>query len=259
MLNFDRILIIGDSFCANRESESDWTAQLGKILGVTVDGKGFGGQSWWACNNYLHKFKSANENNNKTLLIVLHTFSGRLPNDFDLPITPSVMRITPNTANDELEFAEKENPGLRNLASEFYQSKLFSIDFYEWAHRSWIKEVDQDSGFLFTIHVPVFDNLEINVKNGIVLKPSAKLDCFRKLSDAEIDDVEWFGRDTRRNHFNQHNNIKLAEAFANIITQLDQDSRGIHYFNNLDQWDLKKDFISRISNLDKYRFKGSRK
>lgn len=251
--------MIGDSFCADRGSESDWTDQLGQILGVTVDGQGFGGESWWSCNNYLHKFKSINKNNSKTLLIVLHTYSGRLPNDFNLPVTPAVMRITPGAVNDELNQAEKENPGLRNLASEFYQSKLFSIDFYEWAHRSWIKEIDQDSDFVFTIHVPVTDNLNINVKNGIVVKPSPALNALRHLSNAEIDDVEWFGRDPRRNHFNQHNNIKLAEAFANIITLLEPSSRGTHYFSNLDQWDLKKGFIPRISILDKYRFKGSRK
>ena len=240
MLNFNRILIIGDSFCADRGSDSDWPDQLGEILGVTVTGRGFGGESWWSCNNYLRKFKSTNKkNNNKTILIVLHTFSGRLPNDFNLPITPAVLQTTPGASNDEIELAEKENPGLRNLAIEFYQSKLFSIHFYEWAQRSWIKEIDQDLDFLFTIHVPVFDNLNINVKNGIVVRPSEKLHSLRNLSDAEINDVKWFGLDSRRNHFSKHNNIKLAQAFANIITQLEPNTRGTHYFDNLDDWQFE--------------------
>jgi hypothetical protein len=236
MLNFDRILIVGDSFCQNRQSASDWPIYLGKLLGLPVLGKGVGGNSWWTNQIFLKQFKEQKTN---TLLIVIHTESARLPNDFKLAVTPSV--LAPDLKPEQNALAN--NLKLFQLAQDFYKSKLFSVDFYEWAQQAWIQELDSNKEYYNIIHIPAFDTVNLlNVKNGIVLLPSSDLRSLRALSDLEIiyneGEWRWYGPDSRSNHLKDGNNIKLAEAVANLAREITPSDSGLKYFNNLDQWDF---------------------
>lgn len=125
----------------------------------------------------------------------------------------------------------------RQLALDFYNSELFSMHFYGWAHTAWINEIDQCNDFYATIHIPAFDNVNLSrVKNGIVLTPSNKFKSLMDISNAEMENATWTGRDTRNNHFKDFNNIKLAEALRDVIVNLPPS--GAYTFSNMAEWDL---------------------
>ena len=238
MTNFDNLLIIGDSFCEDRSKESDWPVALGRMLDCKVYGKGLGGRAWWSSKKELDKYKS---NRPTTVLIVVHTDSNRLPNDFDYPMTPRLMQSAASgtIGNDLVKF-----PWLkyRQLALDFYNSELFSVQFYEWAHTAWITEIDQCNDFYATIHIPAFDNVNLScVKNGIVLTPGNGLKSLMDISNAEVENVTWAGRDTRNNHFKDFNNIKLAEALRDIIVSMPPP--GAYTFGNISEWNLNSDRV----------------
>lgn len=235
MLNFDRILIVGDSFCQDRRSDSDWPIHLGKLLNLPVLGKGVGGVSWWTNQIFLKQFKEQKTN---TLLVVIHTEPTRLPNDFQLPVSTAV--LDPNI-KPEQNVLLANHLKLFQLAQDFYKSRLFSVDFYEWAQQAWIQELDSNKEYYNIIHIPAFNTVNLfNVKNGIVLLPSSSIRSLKELSDLEIIPSErgWRGPDTRSNHFKDSNNIKLAEAVATVAREITAQDSGLKYFNNLDQWDF---------------------
>jgi hypothetical protein len=235
MKNFNNLLIIGDSFCEHRVRQSDWPVALGRMLDCKVHGRGWGGCAWWNSKKELDKYKS---NRSTTVLIVVHTDSNRLPNDFNYPITPRLMQslVGGTIVNDVVRY-----PWLkyRQLALDFYSSELFSMQFYEWAHAAWINEIDQCNDFYATIHIPAFDNVNLSkVKNGIVLTPDSGFKSLMDISNAELgtDSCTWAGRDTRNNHFKDFNNIKLAEALRDVIVELPPS--GAYTFSNMAEWEL---------------------
>ena len=142
MNGFKRIAVIGDSFCRYQEEETDWPVHLGKLLGVKSFGKGNGGNAWWTARRFLKKHY-ANDTSD-VLLIVVHTEASRLPNDNEIPMNLSVLKTFHSP--EENEFTEIDPTGkIQSVARDFYQSQLFSIEFYEWAQQAWIKELD-DAG-----------------------------------------------------------------------------------------------------------------
>lgn len=231
------LLILGDSFCADRNG-TDWPAHLAGLLGLKLSGKGLGGNSWWSIRSYLEKRK--NIDNSNTILLICHTVPTRIPNDYELPINTGLL------STQEI----KENPltpteQLNKLANDFYTSRLFSYKFYEWAQKAWIKELDECNAYYRIIHVPGFSSIDMpEIHNGIVVRPSVDIPALRELSDKEMKDKKWMGRDSRHNHFCEHNNIKFAEAMAAIIGPLKEDSVGIRFFENLSEWDFtERNFI----------------
>jgi hypothetical protein len=237
MHGFTKIAVIGDSFCRHQENKTDWPIHLGTLLGVDSFGKGNGGNSWWTARRFLKRYYSTNTSD--VLLIVVHTQYTRLPNDYELPISMGVLKTTPTSSDNEM--AESDPDGhLHSIAKNFYMSNLFSKDFYEWAQQTWIKELDDNADKFFkVIHIPAFDMVRFNVKNSMVLQPSPGLLSLRTLSDSDRGESLWFGPDERRNHFSEHNNIKLAETIAYTIRNTNKDYTGTLYFNNLDKWDFK--------------------
>lgn len=232
-MTFKRILLIGDSFCAMRDKTTDWPIILGKLLGRKVKGEGYGGNAWWTNYRTLEEFS---DKKHDTVLVVIHTESSRLPNDFNIPINYGVLHSIVGSPNSEIK-----SPYIQNLAKNFYKSELFSLDFYDWAQAAWIKELDNNLDFYATIHIPAFDSVDLSqIKNGIVLRPSKEIRSLRELSGMEITEKKWFGPDIRRNHFSNHNNLKMAEAVASTIRQLGTHPGPHQYFDNLDQWDFTK-------------------
>jgi hypothetical protein len=115
------------------------------------------------------------------------------------------------------------------------------MDFYDWAMQAWIQELDTiSSQFYKVIHMLGFDTNLSDTKNGIVLQPSPDISSLRMLSNLDRGEQHWFGHDERKNHFSEHNNIKLAEAVAYAIINTNKDYTGTLYFNNLDKWNFKK-------------------
>jgi hypothetical protein len=247
MHGFKRLTVIGDSYCAQQIAPTDWPIYLGMLLGVPSIGKGSAGNAWWSSRrNLINDFSDDTKN---TLLIVVHTHPDRLPNDYEIPSNKSVLWPKDHPNSSIPNILRIDPLGETIIAGEyFYKSKLFSLDFYEWAQQAWIKELDDNAdNFFKVIHIPAFAETKVDVKNSIVVRPSSTAPSLFSLTYAEnpssaVDGVKSMIPDTRRNHFNTHNNIKLAEALAKIITDTDQSYVGEVNFSNLDRWDLKNNW-----------------
>lgn len=218
MTKFKKILIVGDSFCADREFPTDWPTRLATLLGVELLGKGFGGCSWWTVKQYIENLQPDKD----TLLLICHTAAVRLPNDYQLPINFNT-----------LEHAKKvnsKNIDLHNLGYEFYTSELFSKSFYNWAHAAWLNELDSMSGYFNVVHVPCFDLFDATLVNhGMVILPPDPMGCL-------FDVVKKFGHPRiYRNHFTQENNKLFATSIANILSNVNEETQGIYRFD-LDGW-----------------------
>lgn len=248
MQSFDKIIIVGDSFCASRHYNDHyaWPVVLGKLLDCTLHGRGHGGVAWWSSKLDLSSFK---EDFATTILIVVHTDSYRLPNDHGIPIHSGLLFADCDatgfprgiTVHKDNVFVN-DNRKLVETALEFYKSDLFCPRFYEWAQQAWIKELDADTRYHTTIHIPSFDSVDLScVKNGIVIIPSKDFKSLRALSrhENEKDFMHIRMHDSRSNHFSNFNNVKLANAFASIILKLQPGDTGKRNFDNLHEWEFK--------------------
>lgn len=239
MIDFNKLVIVGDSFCADYNDPRGWPYQLSVLLNKPMVNYAFGGQSWWACKKFIDSLKINPQD--KNLLIVVHTEPTRIPNDFELPVTPGVLHIKPGQ-NHDLS-GVKNSSYIVKLAQDFYSSALFSAKFYEWAQQCWIKELEATNGkFAKIIHIPAFNTVSMNnVTTGIVVQPSPEIYSLRKLSEKELADGDagYSGFDSRLNHLNETNNTKLAEALYEIITSAEVGPNPV-YFKNLSEWDFTK-------------------
>lgn len=230
--SFKSLVIIGDSFCARRENQTNWPIHLAKLLKCPVTGNGYPGQSWWTTR---YKLEELEHDKSSTILIVVHTEYLRLPNNHEIPINTGQLLVDKKQPIKELD----PWPGVREIASTFYTSDLFCENFYRWAQQAWIKELDADTEYYAVIHIPAFDSVDLScVKNGIFVIPSTNHRSLRALSDHEIGKKNWVGFDPRPNHFTESNNVNLAKALASIISKLHPRDTGERNFDNLHEWDF---------------------
>jgi hypothetical protein len=238
MQSFNKIIIVGDSFCASRHYKDQyaWPVVLAKLLNCSLLGRGHGGCAWWSSKLDLSSLK---EDSATSILIVVHTDSNRLPNAHAIPVnTGQVFADSDNQVPGATELDAW--PGIRKVATSFYTSELFCPEFYEWAQQAWIKELDADTEFYATIHIPAFDSVNLScVKNGIFVIPGPNLRSLRALSEREIGKTNWVGIDARSNHFTDANNVNLAKALASIISKLQPGDTGERNFDNLHEWEFK--------------------
>jgi hypothetical protein len=259
MKEFDTLLIVGDSFCMDRKQSTDWPVALGKLTGCTVKGKGFGGGSWWSVKKYLDDL---DHDKSKTVLIICHTESSRLPNDYDLPITIALAAAVSEGSIGRSKSLTQRSLDCLKFANAFYESDLFSLDFYNWAQLAWINEINSDSEYYAIINILSMgqSNTLRGVENkGIVVYPFGLLEdqpyndfhCLALISHYEIDSVSVFldsKLDTRANHFSEANNINLANALLPIVQTLKRHDKGIRKFDNISDWDLNPNGIG-LSNV----------
>ena len=234
MKKIDNLIIIGDSFCASRHPNSNhaWPVILGKLLNCIVLGRGHGGGAWWTNKLDLSTLEC---NPATTILIVVHTDSLRLPNDHKIPVNLGQVFVDKCERVTELD----KWPGIREAATSFYTSDLFCPNFYHWAQQAWIKELDVDTKYYATIHIPAYDSVDLScVKNGISIIPRKDLRSLRALDALELEKDFARMRDPRTNHFSNFNNIKLANALASIILKLQPGDSGERNFDNLHEWEF---------------------
>jgi hypothetical protein len=254
MKDFDTLVIIGDSFCSDRNN-NDWPTLLGELTGCTVKGKGFGGASWWSAKKHL---ETVDHIKSKTVLIICHTESSRLPTDYDLPICYKLAQKIDSFNKLDGKFHQRQVDSLK-FANAFYESDLFSPDFYNWAHRAWANEINADSEYYAIINILSIgtnDTLKEVENKNIVVYPFGKLENksfsnFHSLSllsqcESNFDPVVLENAiDQRANHFSKANNINLANALLPIVATLKRHDKGIRRFNNLRDWDLDHNGILR--------------
>lgn len=252
MSNFNKLLIIGDSFCKDRTKESDWPVHLGKLIGCEVLGMGRSGCSWWSSRKDLNDYKL---DRSSTILIVIHTEATRLPNDYNYPVNLSILTTVAGSPRDLMRGRSAK---FRQVVSDFYTSDLFSAFFYYWAQQAWIAELDSHKDFFTTIHIPAFTTVNLTeVKNGVVIIPGGKFASLRDISTTETDEAIFgYGAlllgqvptrpDYRSNHFNDFNNVKFAEAIADTIKNLSSGA-GHYTFKNMLEWDLNPEKYGRAA------------
>ena len=188
------ILIIGDSFCVDRNEIYDWPGVLNKKFSTsTLRGRGFPGCSFWPVRQLFYQ-----EIAKKTpdLLILCHTTAGRYPCQFGEP------------------GGYTSNSGDKTFSTWF--RKYFNFDFHIWAVHKWYDELDSCLGNLqipYIIHLFCFTENRYLFKNGItgtesLIEVHQLCEKFHKTSGH------------KNNHFCKQDNIQIANILHKKIIQL---------------------------------------
>jgi len=229
------LLIIGDSFCLHRGKKfpTSWITLLEKSTGCKVYGQGLDGRGWWQQKRWYENAIAQLPNPKETAVVWVHTSPHRLPCDNDAKVSIRVLDIEDHTD------PKQHNPHgkLFNLAKEFYQSPLYVEEFYTWAIVAWWKQLAIDLlPYKKVVHLFGFyeygvtdaDRLNLLTTNSVVVnKPPLLSLC---IADSDIH----ARKDTRINHFSDHNNTQLANFIKETLenTPLNTQTEII----NLDQW-----------------------
>lgn len=217
-IEWDDVLIVGDSFCAVRDREEHWPQHLTcKLTNLAFDqhriprGRGFGGCSWWSVRKSLLSELTIKV---PKVLIICHTDPSRIPSDYDLPLNSS--SISDSFLYNE---AKKIRRSVSNIitAARLYLAHLISYEFHEWSQIQWYKELDQIIGdnnipYVIHMHFPEHNN-----------QPGGKLYKFD--NGVTIEQPLWnlvsedLVQSNVPNHFTLEENVKLANCLYDIIEQ----------------------------------------
>jgi hypothetical protein len=214
------VLILGDSFCADRSYETDWPKALTKKLTNSDDiprGHGFAGCSWWS----VRKLFMKEIINVPKVIIFAHTEPQRIPSDFD----HSLNSVTVSEHDRRLHQPDGTNKQMSKtmaLAGRLYYEQLISFDFHEWAVTQWFKEIDEVIGSISgvdkVIHLFSFPGNYTNYtfKYGVTIDDSL---------------FKYHKNNKTRNHFTPEENVKLANNIYSIIDNYP--GNGIRYYDSI--------------------------
>jgi len=227
MYNHNDILIVGDSFAKDRTAPTDWPLALSKLLtgsDNTPMGQGIGGGSWWSVRKCITK---ALQIRSPQILIICHTDALRLPSDKDLGLNSGSVLGQEYNTNWASSFSREEF----NAAAMYY-THLMSVDFHVWARDQWFNELNRlVSSVPIVIHLHCFTNFELH-NPGV---PKENFIFRHGITSAEVLftlQVQCAGSDRItdlpgfRNHFSPENNVKIAQALYNAITNFDSANNG---------------------------------
>lgn len=208
MFNWDDILIVGGSVAGYRTEADHWPKVLTCMLTNTnietkqvPRGIGMLGCAWWSVKKVLEK--ELNKSIPK-VLIICHSESSRIPNDYDLPLNHGITIFTEDLAESIVK--EKNLSKDIIIAAKYYYKHLISMDFHIWAHTKWFEEVDEKTKDIpYVIHM-LQSSEQYEFKNGITLEQSLE----------DLMSLPFW--DSSPNHFTPEENIKLAKEFHNLIT-----------------------------------------
>lgn len=214
------ILVIGDSFCAERELESDWPILLVKKLtgkATPPRGAGLRGCHWWS---YRRIYFNELAKHVPKVVVVCHTDATRIPSDSDLPLNAgSVIN-----ADDGTPLINREAMGydLEKEVAEaalMYFCHLHTDSFAAWANRQWQKELCESLKSYqvpYVLHLHCFPPWWENTETHIG-KPYA-------LDYGMTDSVSLYNRllenkqlEGNRNHFTVDANSSIAESLYRTI------------------------------------------
>ena len=200
-----KLLIVGDSFCADGANDQSWVKQLSLAHGHDVISKSFPGQSWWHQRRWLINNIDVIK---ADVLIILHPNKSRLHS------------IEDDVLNQGTMFAldESELSSIQKLAKKVYASDLFDPEYQTWAIKKWVNEIS-------FIHTEKFKKViqclgseddetifidKISKNNIIVTTPLVNV----SLGETGF---KGFYKDQRSNHLNTENNLFLADFFHSLI------------------------------------------
>jgi hypothetical protein len=202
MYTWDDILIVGDSFCANRGREYEWPQQLVCELtgesyakGKLPRGEGFPGASWWSTRNaFLEEIK----HKPVKLVIVCHTEFSRVPNDENLPLNAASHR---NYKDREI-----------GKAVEYYYGYLYSHNFHKWSQQAWYHEIESvcKEHNIRAVHIHCFES-DYVFKEGLTVKEIWMHHAIDGSCNPFYTDIS--------NHFAPVTNQRLGQNLAKLIKQ----------------------------------------
>lgn len=241
MYNYEDILIIGDSFCGNRNHAGTWPYRLlTHLTGKNekqVRGQGFPGASWWSTRVEL--LDHLNYGKCPKILILTHTEPTRIPSDYNFPLnTVSVFdKHEKNRFFNINKSAQPYNKQHLQLtchkdiikAAQLYYKYLISEEFHEWAIYKWFHELDS---ILFRFNIPIiihiysFDttmwaryNNRYTFKTGVT-----SLETLYELQISIDEDKRNVDKD--QNHFPLEHNHLIADSLYEFLMKYDSSMNG---------------------------------
>jgi len=239
-VEWDEILIVGDSFAANQHNPKSWTNQLLNKLtdntnlnpnGTMIKaprGKGYPGCSWWSVRKKLLaelKIKIPK------ILIVCHTECNRIPSDVDLPLNTGSVQDLKQHILYESTLLRYDYVSVAKAGIYFYKH-LISEDFNRWAQCRWFSELDAITKFHnipYVIHMNCFpsDLAEYEFENGLLVEEILWISCsgykLWKENPQNIFDS------TLLNHFTLDENKLLANCLYDAINSYSIGKRKIGF------------------------------
>lgn len=236
MYNHNDILIVGDSFAADRTLATDWPMALSKMLTGSDEvplGVGKGGTAWWTVRKSIVKALAEQP---PKILIVCHTDALRLPSDKDLGLNSGTVLAHEYDSRHVMHFSKEEYN-----AAVMYYTHLMSIDFHVWARSQWFSELDTlVNSVPIVIHLHCFPRFEgknsgkppetFTFKHGITSE-----EILFELQVQEAGSMQGTDLPGFRNHFSLENNVKIANALYRTIVNFDPAKNGTK--QNLDLLD----------------------
>jgi hypothetical protein len=207
----DIILIIGDSFCAERDRLTDWPVvfrtKFSEVFNTDfkLRGKGFPACSWWPVKNLLYQEL---KNELPYALILCHTEAYRIP-------------TIDNSAGGYLSNSDP-------IFKKFYE-KYFNDDFHRWAQTAWYKELDnilEEFSIPYVLHLMGFrDSQNFPFKKGII--------CTEILFEIQhiAEKKKKLNPYGCRNHFDDFDNEAIGNLLADKISKLPKFYNGYVNFN----------------------------
>lgn len=204
------IIVVGDSFSA---SDTGWPRTLANELNLNLICYGAGGQPWWNARNFIMSL-SQDTIDNAEAIVFAHTNAERIP--------------TLNEDIGKVDHSKKPDSEIET-AIHLYYKYIHDGKFMSWAQQQWFIEISRTFGHKKICHLHCFPwTLQYsNLLTGINVTTN-----LTALSLNEIGAKQFaLFNDSRRNHFNQHNNEQLGLQLAELLT---------HYTNKSVELDVSK-------------------
>jgi hypothetical protein len=130
------LLILGDSFCSDRTTNTDWPVIVQQSLSTTLRGQGFPGASWWSVRNSLiRQLKFLPK-----IAIFCHTEPNRLPHADDWGINSGTVELG---MIHQLNSYDQPMPAEFDVACKLYYKHLWYQEYHNWAMTRWLYELDE--------------------------------------------------------------------------------------------------------------------
>lgn len=129
------LLILGDSFCSDRNKNTDWPIIVQNSLLTSLHGQGFPGASWWSTRNSFIKQIAVAPN----IAIFCHTEPNRIPHTDNWGIHAGSIKLGKIYGHEPNRFMPSEF----RLACELYYKHLWFQEYHDWALTRWLCELDE--------------------------------------------------------------------------------------------------------------------
>jgi hypothetical protein len=211
-MNWNDVLIVGDSFCSARSEPWHWpqifTSSLTDIkFNDTVRGKGFNGASWWSSRKLiLQELKRSTPK----VAVFFHTEPLRIPHDQDWGINYRSVELKTVHQTDVADIPMSEDFA---QAGRLYYEQLISLEFHEWAVHQWFLELDSlISPIEKVIHAYCFDGkyIDYTFQQGVTL-------AYPMINYQQKTPIFKINNNVEANHFTPQINKKFALALVEII------------------------------------------